>query len=635
METKTVYKPWGREEWIELNDKYCYKRIYINEGHRTSYQYHNYKFETNYLIEGEAEILLENDKGVIEVLRLTANQHFTVQPGRKHRVTALTDIILQEVSTPEVDDVIRLDDDAGRSSGKLEFEHMKPAVCILAAGIGSRLKHLSEHVNKSLLPLDNKAIISHLIDKIPTDYDIVVVLGYKGDMVEEYCKVVHPDRNFTFVTVDKYIGDVTGPGYSITQAKEHLQRPFIWAVADAIITDELPRADHDWLGLYQTSLPERYATVKLDGDEVVEFKNKSKDGYDYAFIGIAGVYDYEAFWNNLSIDSGEIVSAYYKVDAYKSLKGYNFDWYDIGTIDSYFKAKKIFETGVSYSIPKVSGEFLYKINNKFIKLSSDKGFIKGRIERAKILDGLIPNMDYAGEYLYSYDWIEGSTLYECNDEKVWVNFLDFMNKKMWEPSIADISGECKEFYKTKTIGRLKTFLDKRDSSYLGSHNVNYVATRPITELLKFDNWDKLYEGVPTQLFHGDLQFDNVISSDSGEFYLLDWRQEFAGGNVGDVYYDLAKMYAGILMSFKLMKETKNFECFINDNDVHISHKNESKLDGFKETYEEWINTMGYDLHKVKLITALIFLNMAPLHERKFGDLLFFKSKAMLEGLDDK
>ena len=63
---KIVYKPWGKEHWLELNSKYCYKRIYINAGHRTSYQYHNFKIETNYLISGKAMVWLENDDGIIE-----------------------------------------------------------------------------------------------------------------------------------------------------------------------------------------------------------------------------------------------------------------------------------------------------------------------------------------------------------------------------------------------------------------------------------------------------------------------------------------------------------------------------------------------------------------------------------------
>ena len=158
---------------------------------------------------------------------MKAGEYFTVEPPKKHRVIAVTDIILQEVSTPEVDDVIRISDDSGRTDGKIEHEHMKPALCILTAGVGSRLENLSNHINKGLLPLDNKAVITHMIDKTPKEYEIVVALGYKGEMVREYCEAAHPDRIFKFVEVDKYEGEGTGPAYSINQCKEHLQRPFI------------------------------------------------------------------------------------------------------------------------------------------------------------------------------------------------------------------------------------------------------------------------------------------------------------------------------------------------------------------------------------------------------------------------
>ena len=120
---KEVSKPWGKEIWLELNEKYCYKRIYINAGTRTSYQYHINKLETNYIIEGKAEVWLENDEGVVEKKEMGKNDFFTVIPPRKHRVIAITDIILQEVSTPEVDDVIRIEDDQSRGNGKILSEH--------------------------------------------------------------------------------------------------------------------------------------------------------------------------------------------------------------------------------------------------------------------------------------------------------------------------------------------------------------------------------------------------------------------------------------------------------------------------------------------------------------------------------
>ena len=124
-QAKVVVKPWGREVWLELNGRYCYKRLYINAGTRTSFQFHHKKLETNYIIAGEAEIWLENDMGVVEKLHMVAGDFFSVIPPRKHRVVAITDIILQEVSTPEVDDVVRIEDDSARPDGRIDSEHKK------------------------------------------------------------------------------------------------------------------------------------------------------------------------------------------------------------------------------------------------------------------------------------------------------------------------------------------------------------------------------------------------------------------------------------------------------------------------------------------------------------------------------
>jgi NDP-sugar pyrophosphorylase family protein/mannose-6-phosphate isomerase-like protein (cupin superfamily) len=637
----TVYKPWGKEVWLELNDKYCYKRIYINAGTKTSYQYHEKKLETNFIIEGTAEVWLEDDFGVVQKTVMGAGEFFNVCPPRKHRVIAITDLVLQEVSTPEVDDVVRLSDDASRGNGKIEYEHMKPALCILTAGIGSRLENFSEHINKCLLPLDNKAVISHIIDKVPKDFEIVVALGYKGDMVREYCEAAHSDRVFKFVKVDKYIGEGSGPAYSITQCKQYLQRPFIWVTGDTIVTNDLPLLNENWLGIYPTSMPEHYSTVNIDtsidSDIITGFKNKDKDGYDYAFIGLSGVYEFEKFWKQLDVDSGEIVSAYYDVDDYSTIKGKKFDWYDVGTVDNYFRSKKLFENSKQYSIPKTNGEFLYKVKNNFIKLSSDVKFIEGRISRSNELETLIPQLNYRGTYLYSYEWIDGNTLYDCDDLKVWQKFLQFANKNLWQKINSDdkFIQICKKFYFDKTNDRLKLFLDRRDQSFVGNHNVNGILTKPIYNLLENFKWENLYNGIPTKIFHGDLQFDNVVYGEDDQFYLLDWRQDFSGSSIGDVYYDLAKMYGGILMSYKLMKDDKNFSCFIDKEVVQYTYATSEKLNAFKDVYERWIIDSDYDLDKVKLIISLIFLNMSALHEEVFGNILFFKAKQMLQEINDR
>jgi hypothetical protein len=92
------------------------------------------------------------------------------------------------------------------------------------------------------------------------------------------------------------------------------------------------------------------------------------------------------------------------------------------------------------------------------------------------------------------------------------------------------------------------------------------------------------------------------------------------------------MYGGILMSYKLMKDNNNFFCKVDDELVVYEYKLEPKLTEFKSVYEKWIVENEYSLDKVKMISSIIFLNMAPLHEKEFGDLLFFKSKEMIQDL---
>jgi thiamine kinase-like enzyme len=138
--------------------------------------------------------------------------------------------------------------------------------------------------------------------------------------------------------------------------------------------------------------------------------------------------------------------------------------------------------------------------------------------------------------------------------------------------------------------------------------------------------------LPTKLFHGDLQFDNVIYGNDKKFYLIDWRQNFAGGDIGDVYYDLAKMYGGILMSYSSMKEKgwfSSWSCSYSGEEASFEHERSPALEKFQKFYEDWLVSNDFNLDKVKTLTALIFLNMAPLHEKEFGDLCFFKSKLML------
>ena len=120
---RIVDKPWGREVWLELNEKYCFKKIHLNAGQRTSFQYHREKMETSYFLSGQAEVWLENDLGEVEKKVMCAGDYYTALPLRKHRVIAITDTVYLEASTPEVDDVVRIQDDFGRLDGRVGSEN--------------------------------------------------------------------------------------------------------------------------------------------------------------------------------------------------------------------------------------------------------------------------------------------------------------------------------------------------------------------------------------------------------------------------------------------------------------------------------------------------------------------------------
>ena len=83
-------------------------------------------------------------------------------------------------------------------------------VLIPAAGLGSRLKHLTKKICKPLVTLNNKPIIQHVIGKFPKDCEFVVCLGYKGNLLKEYLEFQFKNYNFIFVYVDDFSSDKSG-----------------------------------------------------------------------------------------------------------------------------------------------------------------------------------------------------------------------------------------------------------------------------------------------------------------------------------------------------------------------------------------------------------------------------------------
>lgn len=108
-------KPWGQEIWFAHTEKYAGKILQIKKGHRYSLQYHEKKLETQYIYKGKVKLTYGTDQNNLQEKILNAGDKIDVTPYTIHRLEALEDAEVFEVSTPDLDDVVKLHDDYGRS----------------------------------------------------------------------------------------------------------------------------------------------------------------------------------------------------------------------------------------------------------------------------------------------------------------------------------------------------------------------------------------------------------------------------------------------------------------------------------------------------------------------------------------
>jgi mannose-6-phosphate isomerase len=113
---QVIEKPWGREEVIEINDRYMMKKLTMWAGHRCSLQYHNVKRETIYVLSGQLRIYSGPAQEQLTSRVYLAGETITLPPGVVHRMEAVADSTYIEASTPEMDDVVRLVDDYKRAA---------------------------------------------------------------------------------------------------------------------------------------------------------------------------------------------------------------------------------------------------------------------------------------------------------------------------------------------------------------------------------------------------------------------------------------------------------------------------------------------------------------------------------------
>lgn len=506
--------------------------------------------------------------------------------------------------------------------------------CILAAGRGTRNNHIVG-LHKALLPLENKPVISHIIDKLNKSVEIVIAVGYKSEQIKTYMSLVHSDKNITYIDVDNFDGIGSGPGYSLLCCKEELQESFVFTSVDTLVGEDidLMSIDENWLGVSPVEKEDSLNYCLVNGSKYLD--NLYYGTGDSAYIGMAGIYDYESFWD--SLENHKIVKDEYQVihgfDGLEHMKLINFTWYDTGNNQSYIETKKVFCNDV---VANKSDEAIFIDNEKVIKYFDDNQKVSKRIKRAEYLNGNSPKIESVNKNMYAYDFVEGDLLSNIHNESLMWEFLIYCKNNLWLHTERNDTflDNCKEMYEIKTKSRIKSLSGSEIDSI---EIVNGVRVKPIEDMLDEIDWSKFYtDSIPT-LFHGDLQPENILfDSKKKKFVLIDWRQQFGDSlKVGDVYYDLAKLYHAIMINGQTILQDM-FDCKINGNEASVSFYAKSNLVFLNEIFREFCHKNDYKWINVELLGILQYFSICTLYDNfkdgKYGKFLFLYGKYQLTKL---
>lgn len=516
---------------------------------------------------------------------------------------------------------------------------MSYRVCILTAGIGSRLGAMTQYLNKSLVSIANRPILSLLIEQFPKDVEFVIALGHKGHLVREFLTLAYSQRKFFFAEVATFEGHESGLGLSLLACKQHLQQPFVFLSCDTLVREPIPAPDHNWMGYADGKNLQQYRTLKLVNKMVTTIyeKGEGEIGTHQPYIGLAGIFEYRDFW--LAMEQGKMqavkVGEVFGLNSLlnKKLTGHRFTWHDTGNPESLALARLTYQDANAPNILEKANEAIWFVDESVIKFSDDEKFIANRIKRSHELCGFIPEVTGSGRNMYRYSAVKGKVLSEVITKPLFERLLMYC-KTFWQPRILDAAASknfydnCLRFYRDKTLERVELFY-KNFKLQDGDEAINGIEMPRLETLLNSLDWHWIAEGIPSR-FHGDFHFENIIwTAENQHFTFLDWRQDFGGDLVtGDVYYDLAKLLHGLIINHELISKDF-FKVEWKENEIDYDFHRKQKLVECEKYFDRWLESEGYDRKKVWILTGMIYLNIAALHHYPYSLLLFTLGKIIL------
>jgi hypothetical protein len=527
-------------------------------------------------------------------------------------------------------------------------------VCILAAGLGTRLGAVSETVHKALLPLGNQAVVSRIMAGFPPDTEFVIATGSKGEQVEAFVRLAHPTARVRFVRVELFAGPGSGPGYSLYCCRDFLREPFVFTACDTLVLGPLPAFERNWLGVAEVADASRWCAAHVDADAVGNLRVTALDDKlpgstaRHAFTGIAFVRDHEAFWAGLApsaspdgrgADNGEAQVAGGLAALLGTADGLSarpVAWRDTGSWDAYQALLADFDK--NYTFTGKSTEVTFRYGQRVLKLFADKA--RGERWRARVhsLGRAVPELLGGEGPVAAYRFVSGTLLSESLDGTSCRSFLDWLEAEFWrDPAPEDaptpevFAAALRAFYVDKSLARLADYARRHPDSRAagpGRLTINGVSCRPAGELVLAA---EAVACAPTRpsVVHGDLHADNVLVT-PGDYCLIDWREGFAGLACGDRHYDLAKFLHTLDLSVATMEAGAYKADWRSGSSVVLSHLREEGELRAREAFEDFVRQRGYDRRRIEVVNSLVFLNMSPLYDRPMGEYLCLLGRLLLE-----
>lgn len=514
----------------------------------------------------------------------------------------------------------------------------KYKVLITTSGLGQRLGDITNYTNKALVRIGHKPAISYIIESYSKNVELVITLGHFGNHVKDFVRLVYPDRKVTFVDVDKYQGKGSSLGYSMLKARLKLQCPFIYHACDTIVDEKVPTPSINWIGGFRSSNSSNYASFNVVKKEVKDINDKGAIDFDYLHIGLVGISDFQGFWDSLFrlyksnpndtiLNDSMAINQMLKNNGHFKVHEFN-TWLDVGNVESLAHAKETAED--KFENLDKSGEAIYIFEKSVVKFHAREQIIKEKVKRARFLGSLVPKIEGSKQNFYKYRHAKGNLYSRMATPNDFAKFLNWCDKRLWlnkkamsEKKFKEI---CRRFYEGKTRDRIKQTM-KKNSLKDVEEIINGEKVPKLKQMLEKIDFSLLCNASQHQI-HGDLILDNIIRTGRG-YVLLDWRQNFGGSlEVGDIYYDFAKLNHNLTVNHDVINKNM-FTIENGDSSIVCDIFRRENLVACQDILFDYIEKEGYDAKKVKLLTALVWLNMSALHHYPFNIFLYYFGKLNL------